>query len=146
REYEAASEFVTDGVVVCAVALDAIYRGRSGFLEYVRGWGAAFPDCRLEALEISGKGDRVTAEYRLEGTHTGPLITPRGHIPPTGMEMQVAFCDVVDVSGEGIIQIRSYFDTATILRQLGLITGTPLHSPDRRASLELYAQPVDSTA
>src|SRR5690606_28640136 len=49
-------------------------------------------------------------------------------------------------SGDRIVQIRSYYDTATLLRQLGLSGATPLHSPDRRAALDLYAQPVDSNA
>src|SRR5690606_1616801 len=81
-----------------------------------------------------------------DGKHTGPLVTPRGHIPPTGMELQANFCDVVDLAGDLIVGIRSYFDTSSVLRQLGLISGTPFHSPDRRASLDLYAQPVDSNA
>ncbi len=146
REYEAAADRVAEDIVVSAVALDDTYHGRSGFLEYVRGWGAAFPDCRFERLEVAGTADHVVVEYLLQGTHTGPLVTPGGHIPPTGMEVQAHFCDVVGVSPGGIIRIKSYFDTATILRQLGLISGTPLHSPERRASLDLYAQSVDSNA
>ena len=146
REFEAAAEHVAEGIVVSCMPTGDVYCGRSGFLEYVRGWGAAIPDSRFERLELSGTGERVVVEYLLEGTHTGPLVTPRGHIPPTGMELQEHFCDVVDVSGGRIVQLRSYFDTATLLRQLGLSGGTPLHSPDRRAALDLYAQPVDGNA
>jgi predicted ester cyclase len=60
------------------------------------------------------------------------------------MEVQVRFCDVVEVSEGKIALVRSYFDSVTLLRQLGIIGSTPLHAPDRRAALDLYAQPLES--
>jgi predicted ester cyclase len=62
------------------------------------------------------------------------------------MEIQVRFADVLDLTNGKVAAFRRYFDTVTMLRQLGLVAGTPLHAPDRRAPLELYAQPVDTNA
>jgi NTE family protein len=146
REYESAAECVTADVSVSNMATGDIYNGRQGFLEFARGWAVAFPDIRYGQLEICRAEDRFIAEYELEGTHTGPLVTPRGHIPPTGMKIQAGFCDILEIVDDRIARIRSYFDSVSILRQLGLIAGTPLHAADRRAALDLYAQPLDANA
>ncbi|MEX2571197.1 MAG: ester cyclase family protein [Gemmatimonadota bacterium] len=146
REFERASARVADDVLVLNIATGDVYRGRTGFLEFARGWATALPDVRFQLLKIGSTGDRVVAEYEMEGTHTGPLVTPRGHIPQTGMEVHLRFCDVHEVRDGRVTHIRSYFDSSTFLRQLGLITGSPIHPTDRRAPLELYAQAVDLNA
>jgi predicted ester cyclase len=141
--FEGAAGCVSDGVLALNVATGDAYRGRDGFLELARGWSVAFPDRRFEMLTVSSGGTRIVAEYRMEGTHTGPLVTPRGHLPATGREVQVRFCDVLEIDDGAVSHIRSYFDSVTLLRQLGLLNGSPIHAPERRAPLELYAQPVD---
>lgn len=146
HDHDAASEYTADHIQVTSVATGDIYTGRRGFVEFARGWVAAFPDLRFDSLRISESNGQAAAEYVLEGTHTGPLITPRGHVPATGMEIQVRFCDILDVEDGRITAIRSYFDSVTMLRQLGLAASTPLHAADRRAALDLYAQPIDGNA
>jgi steroid delta-isomerase-like uncharacterized protein len=42
--------------------------------------------------------------------------------------------------------MESFFDSATLLRQMGLLPNSPLHSTERRAALELYATTVDAGA
>jgi NTE family protein len=142
-DFEDAARFVTEGVLARNVATGDVYQGRDGFLEFTRGWSVAFPDRRFGKLNLSSGETRIVAEYEMEGTHTGPLVTPRGHLPATGMEVQVSFCDVLDISDGAVSHIRSYFDSVSLLRQLGLLNGSPIHAPDRRARLELYAQPLD---
>jgi steroid delta-isomerase-like uncharacterized protein len=146
RDFEAAAELVSHRIVVTVVATGDTYFGPQGFLELARGWSTAFPDLRLTGVRFSGGEEEAAVEYDIHGTHTGPLITPRGHIPPTGMEIQLPCCDVLEVSGGRVAAMRSYFDSATMLRQLGLVAGTPLHAPERRAALEMYAQALDDNA
>jgi predicted ester cyclase len=146
RDFDRAAELVAADALVLNVATGDVYAGRSGFLEFARGWSAAFPDLRFALLKIGGRGSPSVAEYEIEGTHTGPLVTRRGHVPPTGMEVHVRCCDVLEMEEGRISRIRSYFDSVTLLRQLGLDRGTPLHAPDRRAPLDLYAQSVDQNA
>ncbi|MQA89629.1 MAG: hypothetical protein GEU90_05275 [Gemmatimonas sp.] len=145
-EYEKAAERIPDTMLFLNVATGDVGRGRGAFLEYMRGWAAAFPDLQWTSIDVAGAGDRAIAEYEMTGCHTGPLLTPQGHVPPTGMDVQLRFCDVLEFGEEGMSQLRSYFDSNTLLRQLGLVSGSPLHAPDRRAPLELYAQTVDGTA
>jgi predicted ester cyclase len=146
RAFDAAAERVADSALVLNVATGDIYRGTAGFLEFVRGWGVAFPDLRIEHLRLVADEGHVAAEYEIVGTHTGPLVTPRGHIPPTAMEVQLRCADVLEVHSGRITNIRTYFDSVTLLRQLGIVPGSPIHAPDRRAPLDLYAQPVESHA
>lgn len=145
REFEEAAGAFGEGTIVLNVATGEVHRGRAGYLQVVRGWVSAFPDCRLEILQSSVEGDRAVVEYVLRGRHTGALVTSRGHIPPTGMEIDLRVCDVLIFRADEIEQLRSYFDSATLLRQLGLLANSPLHGPERRAPLELFAQEVDST-
>lgn len=146
RDFEKAAEQVTPDVLVLNVATGDLYRGHKGFLEFYRGWGAAFPDLRRELAKYIVEEDRLSVEYEALGTHTGPLVTPRGHIPPTAMDVQLRFCDVLEARDGRLAHIRSYFDSVSLLRQLGLLAGTPIHAPERRAPLELYAQPVQGHA
>jgi predicted ester cyclase len=146
HEHERAAEQLAEDAILLDVASGDLYRGRSGFLEYVRGWNSALPDLRIQMLDIAALGGRAVAEYEISGSHTGTLVTPRGHIPPTGADVQIRFCDVLEFRDGRCVHLRSYFDSATLLRQMGLITATPLHAPDRRPSLELYAHSVDQHA
>jgi predicted ester cyclase len=146
KDFERAATHVTEGFLLVNVATADVYRGRMGFLEYTRGWAAAFPDLVLQTVKVAAGSEQVVVEYELAGSQTGPLITPRGHIPPTGMSIQLRLCDVLDLQEGAVSHIRSYFDSSTLLRQLGLIPGTPLHAVERRVGLELYAQTLDGTA
>lgn len=146
RDHDRAAACIADGAVILNMATSDVRRGPAGFLEIARGWETAFPDLRLGQVDIAAAANREVAEYEITGTHTGPWVTPRGHIPPTGMKVQVRFCDVIEQEGGQITLIRSYFDSFTLLRQLGIILGSPLHAPDRRAPLDLYAQPLESDA
>lgn len=144
RDYERAAEHLTDGAAILDVATDDFYRGRTGFYELVRGWATAFPDLRFDKIAIVSQGTCSIAEYELTGTQSGPLVTPRGHLPATGMQIHLSVCDVLESQEGAIGHIRRYFDSTTLLRQLGIITSTPLHSPDRRAAIELYATNVEA--
>jgi steroid delta-isomerase-like uncharacterized protein len=91
--------------------------------EEVRGYfaasRAAFPDQRNEVKTIRHADDAVITEFDLLGTHLGPL---RG-IPPTGKTFRcpmTAFF-LFPPGSDRIVCERVYFDSATLLRQLGLL-------------------------
>jgi len=77
---------------------------------------AAFPDQRNELRVLRHADDAVIVEFDLLGTHRGPL---RG-IPPTGRAFRCPVLAVFVFDGDRITCERVYFDSATILRQLGL--------------------------
>lgn len=144
QNFGTAATLVDPNVLLLNVATGDVYRGRAGFLEYSRSWISAFPDLRYTQLKlVASEEGAVIAEYELTGTHTGPLVTPRGHIPPTLAEVELRFCDVIEFRDGAIAHIRTYFDTVSLLRHFGLIGSTPLHAPERRAGLEMFAEPIE---
>jgi steroid delta-isomerase-like uncharacterized protein len=99
------------------IATGEVYDGTSEVSAYYAASRTAFPDQRNEVRAIHHADDAVIVEFDLLGTHEGPL---RG-VPPTGREFRCRMVAVFLFAGEGIVCERVYFDSATILRQLGLM-------------------------
>ena len=83
-------------------------------------WAIAFPDGRAEEIETVDGGDTVVVCFTGRGTNPGPRATPAGEMAATGREARVRFCDVIEFENGKIARGRSYFDMATMMRQLGL--------------------------
>jgi steroid delta-isomerase-like uncharacterized protein len=97
-----------------------IHDGKQAVDRYFKETRAAFPDQRNELIKMHHADDAVLAEFWLRGTHEGEL---RG-IPPTGKAFECRCLAVFEFEGEGLVCERVYFDTATILGQLGLLPGS----------------------
>ncbi len=94
-----------------------VYDGTEEVSGYYAASRTAFPDQRNEVHAIHHADDAVIVEFDLLGTHKGPL---RG-LPPTGRAFRCRMVALFFFEGERIVCERVYFDSATILRQLGLI-------------------------
>ena len=97
------------------VATGDVYDGEAEVDTYFGETRAAFPDQRNEPIALHHADDAVIAEFELKGTHRGPL---RG-LPPTGREFSCRCASFFLFEEDRLICERVYFDTATILRQLG---------------------------
>jgi steroid delta-isomerase-like uncharacterized protein len=95
-----------------------VFDGETEVRGYFATSRAAFPDQRNELRAMHHTDDAVIVEFDLLGTHKGTL---RGVIPPTGKEFRCPMTAFFMFDGEGIVCERVYFDSATILRQLGLV-------------------------
>jgi steroid delta-isomerase-like uncharacterized protein len=93
-----------------------VYDGAEEVSRYYATSRATFPDQRNELRALHHADDAVIVEFDLLGTHLGPL---RG-IPATGRAFRCPMVAVFVFDGDRIVCERVYFDTATILRQLGL--------------------------
>jgi steroid delta-isomerase-like uncharacterized protein len=84
----------------------------------VAGVYAGFPDVHFEIASVATAGDRASAQWRMQGTNTGPL--PGG--PATGGTIDLPGADffTYDAGAEKVSSVVGYFDTATMLGQLGL--------------------------
>jgi len=80
-----------------------------------------FPDGTITVDTVVSEGDRVVVEYTCRGTHTGPVETSAGVIPPTGKSVTLKACDVDDVKDGKVTAQRTYLDTGSIMAQLGLM-------------------------
>ena len=98
------------------IASGEVYDGADAVMGYYRASRAAFPDQRNEVHSIRHADDAVIVEFDLLGTHRGPM---RG-IPPTGKSFKCRMVALFVFQEDRIVCERVYFDSATILRQLGL--------------------------
>lgn len=83
---------------------------------YVQTLAAAMPDYSFTWETFEG-AERVMLQWTMRGTWTGPMP---GLPEPTGASFALRGLDIIEVGPEGISAIEGYFDTAGLLRQLGI--------------------------
>jgi predicted ester cyclase len=98
-----------------------VAQGREAIKESYAGTFRAFPDAYSEFWNIMTCGEYFIYQGTWGGTHSGPLATPEGDVPPTGRRIEIPFAFIAKMSPEGLIEEdRTYFDTALMMEQLGL--------------------------
>ena len=109
-----------------------VFDGEAEVARYFEESRTAFPDQRNELIAMYHADDAVIVEFDLLGTHKGSF---RG-LPATGCSFvcRTLAIFVFEPGGERIVCERVYFDSATILRQLG-IAHDPLTLHGRIATL-----------
>jgi len=120
RDFDRSAALTDDDAQIAIIPFGATFRGPAGMREFQRGWAAAFPDSRVDVQSVTVEGDRATVEYVGRGKHGGPFTTPRGVIAATGRSVDVPLCDVYELRDGKVTRLRSYFDAATMMTQLGL--------------------------
>lgn len=98
----------------------ATLRGTDQIREFVSGMHASFSDWNHD-VTIEGAGDLVVAEGTWQGTHTGPMQTPQGEVPPTGRRPRIPFAGIVRVRDGRVVSVHNYFDQMAFMSQLGLM-------------------------
>ena len=110
--------FLTDDVTIQSAA-GADMPPAKGKDEARRHWQTiynTFPDMRMDAVELTVNDDTLFAEISHGGTMQGPM----GPRQPTGQSYRTQGAFRIDFSDGQIRSILSYWDTATMARQLGL--------------------------
>ena len=98
------------------VANDEVYDGAEEVMAHWRELDRAFPDQEIEIVALHTADDAVLMEAIVRATHTGPL---RG-LPPTGRSFEQQFLAIFVFEGDALVCERVYYDTATVLQQLGI--------------------------
>ena len=94
-----------------------VFDGPAEVSSYFEDTRCAFPDQRNELITLHHADDAVIIEFWLRGTHLGSF---RG-LPATGRAFECKTVAVFVFEDDRLICERAYFDSATILRQLGLL-------------------------
>ena len=98
------------------------YKGKKQILESFKVWKTAFPQGTAEVTNQIAQGDHVATEVVYKATHTGPLVSATGTIPPTNKPV-VLKTMIVSTFRDGLIQReRTYFDRTDLMQQLGIVT------------------------
>lgn len=121
REFDRGLAALADDAVWTNLPTGDTFHGPAEFRRNYEQWATAFPDGRCEDVHVIGSDDYAVVEFIGRGTNTGPLATPQGEVPATGHKVEIPFCDVHRIEDGKITNGRSYFDMATMMRQLGLL-------------------------
>ena len=98
------------------IATGEVYDGEADVRRYYARTRGTFPDQRNEVLAMHHTDDGVIVEFDLLGTDEGGLLGR----PPTGKDFRCRMVALFLFDGDLISCERVYFDSGTILRQLGL--------------------------
>jgi ketosteroid isomerase-like protein len=116
-----AASFTEDGTFTDE-STGVTYRGAVELGEVVEVMATAFPDMHRELYNLYVSGDNmVIVQLALQGTHLGPLVTPRGTILATGKRMDAPCCDVFELVDGKIKRFDCYNEGSMIFSQLGVL-------------------------
>lgn len=115
------------------VATDEVYDGAEEVMDHWEELHNAFPDQLIEIIAIHDADDTMLMEAVARATHTGSY---RG-LPPTGRRFEQQFLAIFVFEGDGLVCERVYYDTDTVLQQLG-IGRDPLSLPGRVETLAAH--------
>ena len=99
--------------------------GRKGMLDYARMFLHAFPDLNFRIDDIFATDEKVTVCWTATGTHQGEIFGT----PGSGRHGEIRGCSVARIAGDVLTEMHSYWDLATLLRQIGAV-------PARNVSIE----------
>lgn len=120
RDFDRLAEMVAADCEIMIVGTGQVFRGPDGARQYNTGWADGFPDGAVTIDNIVDAGDCVVVEFTGRGTHTGTLPSAMGSIPATGRSMTLKLCDVIEFENGKVTRQRSYFDSGSMMAQLGL--------------------------
>jgi steroid delta-isomerase-like uncharacterized protein len=109
------SAFTKDGTFCSPHTYPGI--GGEALAEFAKGTWTAFPDFRLELLNIGEIEPGIVAiHWLLTGVNTGQRVEG----PPTGRSISIKGASIIQLEGDKITSDQCYFDRAAFDEQLGL--------------------------
>jgi predicted ester cyclase len=103
----------------------AALHGREQVREYTEAMWEAFPDGTLTFGDQVLAEDVAATEVVFTGTHTGPMPTPGGSIPPTGRRVSLRSASILRIEHGLVASERVYVDQLEMMTQLGLMPAAP---------------------
>jgi steroid delta-isomerase-like uncharacterized protein len=126
NKFEEVVSLAADNIQVVNYATGQTFNGKDEFRGFMSSFKSAFPDLIIKhTLVFEDANGNVALEFEGEGTHTGPLASPGGAIPPTGKKVKFLVCETHRIVNGKIASIHNYQDSGSLMRQLGLMPPTP---------------------
>ena len=120
RNFDEMAEAAAPDSMITIVGSGDTFEGPDGSRAYNTMWADGFPDGKVTIDRVIASGDHVVVEFTGRGTHTGTLVTSMGEIPATGRSMTLQLCDVMEFKDGKVQSQTTYFDTGSMMAQLGL--------------------------
>ncbi len=116
RGDEAYFDLYTDDVEVHGLPGTGATVDKQGVIEFYRAFWAAFPDARVETVEMFSEGDLLAARLYVKGAHLGEILG----VPPSGNEISVEQISIFKLDGDGRCTERWVrLDEISFLQQIG---------------------------
>jgi steroid delta-isomerase-like uncharacterized protein len=96
-------------------------RGQAEIRPALQGWKKGMPDVKGTVTSAVASGNTAVLEVTWKGTQTGPLDGPGGTLPPSGKSQTTPAAWVFEFEGDKIKESRQYFDSMSLMQQLGAI-------------------------
>jgi steroid delta-isomerase-like uncharacterized protein len=97
------------------------FKGQKGYQQFNQRWIDAFSDGKVEITNLVSFENQIVVEYIGRGTHDGDLTGTMGTVPATGKRVELQLCDVLEFRSEQVIRGRTYYDSMSLLKQLGAL-------------------------
>ncbi|WP_439939231.1 ester cyclase [Nocardia sp. N13] len=120
RNFDEIAEATAPDSTITLVGSGDTFEGADGSRAYNTMWADGFPDGKVTIDRVIASGDHVVVEFTGRGTHTGTLVTSMGEIPATGRSLTLQLCDVMEFKDGKVQSQRTYFDSGSMMAQLGL--------------------------
>lgn len=89
---------------------------KQGTIDFFRTFWSAFPDAKVEPIDVIDAGDRVVVRLRVTGTHEGELMG----VAPSGNQVDVEEITIFSLDGEGrCVERWIRLDELSFLQQIG---------------------------
>ena len=109
--------FYDDEIVWKNMALDETYVGKAGVREFLTRLFTAIPDLAFTVDFKIARGDNVSEQWTVKGTHLGPFMG----IPATGRPVEIRALSMVTMREGKFLRDEFYWDTGAVMRQMGLM-------------------------
>ena len=119
NQFEKCANLAAPNVEITAHAFGMTFKGKQEFGHFMQGFKQAFPDMVIRHDSIVGNGNKVAVEFTATGTHTGPLKTPNGDIPPSGKKVNLKVAEFYEWENGHFTKMKNYQDAADLMRQIG---------------------------
>jgi steroid delta-isomerase-like uncharacterized protein len=103
----------TDDLVYEDVAFGEVSHGKTELRKFVADEYEGVPDLELKLVRVDFNGNHGTIEWTFNGTDKGVF--------KTGKKFSVRGVSVIDLRGGKISSNLDYYDSATIMRQVGIL-------------------------
>jgi steroid delta-isomerase-like uncharacterized protein len=120
HDFSAFRDLLADDATLHDPSTGATFEGADAVVGALETTLTAFPDLKPEVTNLLVEGEQAAAEVMRTATHTGPLATPDGALPPTGERVRMPECIVMRVVGGQLVSMTTYLDRLSLMRQLGL--------------------------
>ena len=95
---------------------------KDGVKAFFRMYLAAFPDLRMDPVDVLPSGNKVVARVKATGTNTGEFMG----MPATGKSVDVQLIDIMRFGDDGLVHEHwGVFDAMAMMQQLGVVPAGP---------------------